>query len=245
MDATLRQKKIYEWSDTNKTVPKTSAPSMEKAMAVIENAIAQGDDAVCFAISESMSTSANIMRLAVNELQAGEKVYVIDSANLSTGTGQLVIEAAKLAQKGMGAKGIAEQIEKLKPKVRASFVVDTLTYLHRGGRCSGVAAMAGGVLKLHPRIAVVNGKMEAGKKYRGHMEKVIMDYVADMKNEFLKADAERVFITHSGCEQEIVDKVYDYLNKLGYFNHIFITTAGGVISSHCGRGTLGVLFISK
>lgn len=241
----ITPKKIYEWSDTNKTVPKTSAPSMEKAMAVIENAIAQGDDAVCFAISESMSTSANIMRLAVNELQAGEKVYVIDSANLSTGTGQLVIEAAKLAQKGMGAKGIAEQIEKLKPKVRASFVVDTLTYLHRGGRCSGVAAMAGGVLKLHPRIAVVNGKMEAGKKYRGHMEKVIMDYVADMKNEFLKADAERVFITHSGCEQEIVDKVYDYLNKLGYFNHIFITTAGGVISSHCGRGTLGVLFISK
>lgn len=87
----ITPEKIYEWSHTNKTVPKTSAPSMEKAMAVIENAIAQGDDAVCFAISESMSTSANIMRLAVNELQAGEKVYVIDSANLSTGTGHVEV----------------------------------------------------------------------------------------------------------------------------------------------------------
>lgn len=241
----ITPEKIYEWSDANKTVPKTSAPSMEKAMDVIENAIAQGDDAVCFAISESMSTSANVMRLAVNELQAGEKVYVIDSANLSAGTGQLVVEAAKLAKKGMGAKEIAERMEKLKPKVRASFVVDTLTYLHRGGRCGGVAAMAGGVLKLHPRIDVVNGKMEVGKKYRGRMEKVIMEYVVDMKDELLKADAEHIFITHSGCEQEIVDKVYDYLNRLGYFNHIFITTAGGVISSHCGRGTLGVLFTSK
>ncbi len=239
----ITPEKIFEWSDMNRTTPKTSAPSMERAVEMMKPVIARGDELICFSISESMSSSANIMRLAAMELGAGEKVHVIDSANLSTGIGLLVVEAAELAGKGLAAGEIVRKMEQLRPKVRASFVVDTLTYLHRGGRCSSVAALAGSVLKLHPRIAVIDGKMEAGKKYRGHMERVIMEYVTDMKDDLMKARADRVFITHSGCGQAVVDQVYKYIETLNHFKKIYVTTAGGVISSHCGRGTLGVLFI--
>ncbi len=140
---------------------------------------------------------------------------------------------------------IAEQILNMQEKVRASFVVDTLTYLHRGGRCSGVAAMAGGALKLHPYISVAEGKMQPGKKYRGKMQKVILDYVEDLKPDLLNAKADNLFITHSGCEEEILEMVQEELKQLQYFKNIYVTRAGGVISSHCGPGTLGVLFIQK
>lgn len=239
----ITPEKIFEWSDMNRTTPKTSAPSMERAVEIMKPVIARGDELICFSISESMSSSANVMRLAAIELGAEEKVHVIDSANLSTGIGLLVVEAAELAGKGLAVGEIVQKMEQLKPKVRASFVVDTLTYLYRGGRCSSVAALAGSVLKLHPRIAVIDGKMEAGKKYRGHMERVIMEYVADMKDDLMKARADRVFITHSGCGQAVVGQVYKYIETLNHFKKIYVTTAGGVISSHCGRGTLGVLFI--
>ncbi|MGN0481709.1 MAG: DegV family protein, partial [Lachnospiraceae bacterium] len=133
--------------------------------------------------------------------------------------------------------------EEFKTRVRASFVVDTLTYLYRGGRCSGLAAMAGGVLKLHPRIEVVNGVMGPGKKYRGKMSSVIMDYVKDMESQLRSARKDRVFITHSGCDGEIVMQVRSYLEGLNHFDEVLETRAGGVISSHCGPGTLGVLFV--
>lgn len=149
-----------------------------------------------------------------------------------------------MAGKGMSAADIEKNILELRPRVRASFVVDTLTYLHRGGRCSGLAAMAGGVLKLHPRIEVNNGKMNPGKKYRGRMKNVVLDYVKDMEEDLKKAKKDRVFITHSGCDKEIVDAVREYLKQLDIFDEIYETRAGGVISSHCGLGTLGVLFIA-
>ncbi len=115
----------------------------------------------------------------------------------------------------------------------------------RGGRCSSVAALAGGVLKLHPMIIVADGAMSASKKYRGKMNKVILDYVKDMEHSLKISDKERVFITHSGCDQETIDAVYALLSELKHFDEILITRAGGVISSHCGGGTLGVLYIEK
>jgi len=122
--------------------------------------------------------------------------------------------------------------------------VDTLTYRHRGGRCSSVAAMMGGALKLHPRIGVAEGKMSAGKKYRGRMDRVIRDYVADMEAELRTARKEHVFITHSGCDEDTIAAVYGMLERLHRFEEIHVTRAGGVVSSHCGPGTLGVLFIA-
>lgn len=235
---------IYEWSDENKTTPKTSALSIEDAIEGIRPYKEKDYDIIMFAISEDMSSSANVMRLAADVLDYSEHTYVIDSESLSTGIGLLILEAAVMAQKGMAAEEIVKQIEILKPYVRASFVVDTLKYLHRGGRCSSTAMLVGSALKLKPRILVKNGKMEADHRYRGKQSRVIMQYVEELKPEMLKAKKDRVFITHSGCDEEIIKLIKDYLKGLGYFKDIFVTRAGGVISSHCGPGTLGVLFIA-
>lgn len=236
---------IYEWADANKTTPKTSAPSIEEAAKVFKPFIELGDEIICFSVSKEMSASSNVMRLAAESLDAEDKVFVVDSANLSTGVGLLVIEAAVMASQGMKAADIVAKLEELKPLVRASFVVDTLTYLHRGGRCSAVAALAGGVLKLHPMIIVENGKMAVGKKYRGKINISIPAYAKELESALLNAKKERVFITHSGCDESIVNEVRTYLESLNYFDEILTTRAGAVISSHCGYGTLGVLFISK
>ena len=248
----ITPQQIYDWSDTHKTTPKTSAPSLAEAIELFRPYIEEKREIVCFSISGSMSTSGNVMRLAAEELEASDLVTVIDSANLSTGIGLLVIEAAIMAGKGQSAAEIIAAIEVLKPKVRASFVVDTLTYLYRGGRCNAVSAMAGGVLRLHPKIVVENGAMDASKKYRGKINSVIMSYVKDMEKDLKSARPERVFITHSGCDRTTVDAVRDtvnavrsYLESFGIFHEILETRAGGVVSSHCGPGTLGVLFIAK
>lgn len=243
-DGVITPDEIFAWSDDNKTTPKTSAPAITEAVELMKPYVEEGRELVCFSISESMSTSGNVMRLAAGELDADELVTVIDSANLSTGIGLLVIEAAIMADKGCSASEIKARMEELKPYVRASFVVDTLTYLYRGGRCSAVAAMAGSVLKLHPRIVVENGAMDAAKKYRGKLSSVIMSYTKDMEEQLKNARPDRVFITHSGCDRQIVDNVREYLESLGIFDEILETRAGGVISSHCGPGTLGVLFIA-
>lgn len=143
---TITPEEIFAWSDAHKTTPKTSAPGLEQALALIRSFVEEEREVICFSISDSMSTSGNVMRLAVEELHADGLVTVIDSENLSTGIGLLVVEAAQMAQEGKAAVEITERIYDLRPRVRASFVVDTLTYLHRGGRCSGVAALAGSVL---------------------------------------------------------------------------------------------------
>ena len=241
----ITPQQIYDWSDAHKTTPKTSAPSLAEAIELFRPYIEEKREIVCFSISSSMSTSGNVMRLAAEELEASDLVTVIDSANLSTGIGLLVIEAAIMAGKGQSAAEITAAIEVLKPKVRASFVVDTLTYLYRGGRCNAVSAMAGGVLRLHPKIVVENGAMDASKKYRGKINSVIMSYVKDMEEDLKSARPERVFITHSGCDRDTVNAVRSYLESFGIFHEILETRAGGVVSSHCGPGTLGVLFIAK
>lgn len=236
---------IYAWVDEHKETPKTSAPSMDRAVELFEPYVKKGDEIVCFSISGSMSASGNIMRMAAEQLDAEDSIHVIDSQNLSTGIGLLVVEAAAMAKAGRSAGEIVQRMELLIPKVRASFVVDTLVYLHRGGRCSGLAAMAGSALKLHPRIEVVDGAMRSGKKYRGSIDKAILAYVKDMEQEMKTADKTRVFITHSGCDAKIVEQVREYLKELGVFHEIWETRAGGVVSSHCGPGTLGVLFIAS
>ncbi|MBO5109220.1 MAG: DegV family protein [Clostridia bacterium] len=235
---------IYAWSNENNLPPKTSALGLEEAVTVFSKYLDEGMDIVCFAISQCMSTTINVMRMAIKELGAENRISVINSKNLSTGVGLQVIEAAIMAAEGKTKEEITAHIEEIRPRVRASFVVDTLTFLHRGGRCSSVAAFAGSALRLHPRIAVTDGKMAAGKKYMGNISRVIMSYAKEMEADLLKAKKDRVFITHSGCSDEIIENVRVYLEGLGYFDEILITRAGGVVSSHCGPNTLGVLFIA-
>ena len=236
---------IYQWSDTNKEAPKTSAISISDAMEIYEACAKTHDEIVCFSISGQMSTTVNVMRMAAEELELEDRIHIIDSANLSTGGGLLVIEAAIMAQEGKSASEIVDAIEVLKPQVRATFIVDTLTFLHRGGRCSGVAALAGGALKLHPKIVVENGAMKPDKKYRGKMNSAIMTYVKDLEEQIKNAKTDRVFLTYSGCDEELLQSIYDYVKELNIFKEIHIARAGGVISSHCGPGTFGLLFIEN
>ena len=234
---------IYEWSDKNNTTPKTSAVGFEDALHAIKPILDTEDEMIIFTISEKMSTTPNVFRMAAEEAEVEDRVSVVESANLSTGIGLLIIEAAIMAAEGMDRTSIVKKIEELKLRVRSSFVVDTLTYLHRGGRCSSVAALAGGMLKLHPKIVVEEGAMHATKKYRGKIDAVILDYAKEMEEDLKQTKKDRVFITHSGCNQETIDSVKEYLQNLSHFDEILITRAGGVISSHCGPGTLGVLYI--
>ena len=236
---------IYAWADANKTNPKTSAPAVPDAMAVLEEALSAYEDAVCFGLSEQFSASVKTMQLAVENLGVSDRVTVVDTQNLSTGGGLLVIEAAEMADRGITREEIVAEIRKLIPKVRSSFVVDTLMYLYRGGRCSGLSAMAGSALKLHPLISVAGGAMSAGKKYRGKINKVIPAYLEDTIPAILNARPARIFITQSEQDPEVLAAVKARLEGLNYFDEVLVTETGSVISCHCGPGTLGLLFISK
>ncbi len=236
---------IYEWADANKTTPKTSAPGIEAAVEFLRPAAEAGDEVCYLGISEQMSATCQVLRLAAEELEYTEHVCVVDSMNLSTGIGLQVLTVAELARSGCSLKELEERLKEYRERVRASFVVDTLTYLQRGGRCSAVTALMGNALKLKPRIAVADGKMGVSKKYRGNQKKTVIEYVKDMEQDLLRAEKARVFITHSGISREIVEEVKRYLESLQHFDVIYETRAGGVISSHCGPGTLGVLFVEE
>ena len=230
---------IFKWADKNKTTPKTAAVPFDLTEEKLSPFIENGDDIIFFGISSKMSTTCNVVRLAGEDYA---RLFVIDSENLSTGIGLQVIKAAEMAAEGIPAEEIVSEIESARSRVRASFVVDTLTFLARGGRCTAVAALMATALKLHPMIAVKDGAMGVGKKYRGKMSTALDSYVNDLKPSLMNAEKKRVFITHSGSSEETINAVKASIEALGYFEEILITRAGGVISSHCGPNTLGVLF---
>ena len=240
----LTPEEIFRWADEKKTTPKTAAVSFEYAEKLLAPCLEAGDDVIFLGISEEMSTTCNVTRLVGQDHPNG-RLFVVDSRNLSTGIGLQVLRAAELAEQGFSAEEIVSAVEQEREKVRASFVVDTLTYLARGGRCSGATALVATTLKLHPCIQVVEGKMIVGKKYHGSVEKALLRYEKDLEEELLRADPRRVFITHSGTAPEVVATIRKRLEELTYFQEIHETIAGGVISSHCGPGTLGILFYEK
>lgn len=235
---------IYAWADANKTTPKTAAVTMDRTEEILAPFMEAGEDIIFFGISSEMSTTCNVVRL-VGEEKEYDRLFVIDSRNLSTGIGLQIIRAAELALEGKCAEEIVEAINNARDKVKASFVVDTLTYLARGGRCTAATALLANTLKLHPEIVVAEGKMGVSKKYRGSLDSALVKYAKDLQDALLQSDDTCVFLTHSGCSQEVIDKIYIFLKELNYFKNIYITRAGGVISSHCGPGTLGILFYEK
>ena len=235
---------IYKWADENRTTPKTAAITYDKSMEILKPMMDAGDDIIFFGISGKMSSTCQVIRLIAAQ-ESYSRLFVIDSQNLSTGIGLQVIRAAELAAEGKTAEEIVENITEAQNRVRASFVVDTLTYLARGGRCTAVTALMATAFKIHPMIIVKDGSMGVSKKFRGKMDHVLKTYVDGLKNVLAKAEPSRVFITHSGCTEEIIGIVKAELEALDYFEEILITQAGGVISSHCGPNTLGVLFYVK
>lgn len=182
---------------------------------------------------------------AVLAAQGFANVYVVDSRNLSTGSGQLVYDAALMAKKGIPAEEICHNLEASIPKVDASFVIDRLDYLRRGGRCSGVEAIGATLLRIKPSIEVIDGKMKVGKKYRGSFDRCLEQYVKDKLSGRQDLDESRVFITHAMCSENTVAKVKEAVRRYADFEEIIETTAGCTISSHCGPNTLGILFKCK
>ncbi len=233
---------IYAHHDKTGELPKTTAANLSDCIDFFKQFTDEGKAIIHFTISSEMSSTYNNCRMAAEEF---ENVYVVDTKNLSTGGGLLVVAAAEMAAKGMDAKTVAEEVTKLVPCVDASFVIDNLEYLHKGGRCSAVAMLGANLLKLKPCIEVKNGSMGVGKKYRGRFADVLKTYVNERVGNGDGIDLDRVFVTHAGCDPEIVDAVVKQVKEAAPFKEVFLTRAGCTISSHCGADTLGVLFIRK
>ena len=233
---------IYAHHAKTGELPKTTASNVGECIDYFTALTKDGDAVIHFTSSSTMSSTYSNACLAAEEF---ENVYVIDSKNLSTGGGLLVVAAAEMANSGMEAPAIVEELEKLVPCVDASFVIDSLEYLHKGGRCSAVAMLGANLLKLKPCIEVKNGSMGVGKKYRGVYGRVLAEYVDERLQNLDDIDTSRVFVTHAGCDAEIVNAVVEQVKSKGVFKEVFLTRAGCTVSSHCGANTLGVLFIRK
>lgn len=236
---------IYDTYEKQRILPKTSAPNPKEYIDYFKQWTDKGYEVVHISLGSGISSSYQNASLAAEQLG---NVYPIDSGNLSTGMGLLVIEAAERIQKGMTAEQIFAEVNQLKANVHASFVIDTLTYLYEGGRCSALAAFSANLLNIKPCIEVdhTSGNMNVGKKYRGSLTRVFKRYTLDQLRKHqsnLKLD--RMFITHSGTSSENIDLVKKTIEDTVNVKEILVTRAGCTISSHCGPNTLGVLFMTN
>ena len=232
---------IFSYVKEKGILPKTAARSEEDFYEFFKKYVDEGYEVIHFNISSKFSASNEMANAAAKRLNG---VYVVDSYNLSTGTGLLAMYASDLIEKGLSAKEIYEAVLKRIPHVQASFMVDTMEYLRKGGRCSGVASFAASVLRIKPQILVKDGGMVVGKKYMGSFDKVILKYVADTLRVFDNPDYTRIFITHTYAAPETVQAVREEIQKLAPFKEIIETKAGCTVTSHCGKSTLGILYIN-
>ena len=234
---------IYRYVDRTGCLPKTSAVNIEDYRQVFRYWTSQGYEVVHFNISADFSSSYRNACLAA---EAVGSVRVVDSRNLSTGQGLVVLRAAELAREGRATEDICRICSEMTGRVEASFVIDSLEYLQKGGRCTALAAFGANLLKLKPCIEVIDGKMTPPKKYRGTFEKVIQHYVEDRLSGRDDIDKTRIFITHTRCDEALAAAVRDTINRVcPGFGEIIETTAGSTITSHCGPNTLGVLFVRR
>ena len=234
---------IYRFVEETGTLPKTCALNVTEYEEFFRSWTDQGYTLVHFCIGSGFSSTCQNACMAAEGM---DNVFVVDSKNLSAGQGLLVLRAAELQREGKSAKEIYEICTELTPYVEASFVLDDLEYLVKGGRCSGAAAFGANLLKLKPCIEVRSGIMEPAKKYRGKIRSVILDYVFDKLSGRDDLDKSRVFITHTRCDPEWVEAARDKVIELvPDFSEILDTTAGATVTTHCGPSTLGVLFIRK
>ena len=231
---------IYKHYEETGTLPKTSAVNLTDFEDFLNEHTADGSSVIFFTISSEMSSTCNNARLAS---EGRGDAFVVDTRNLSTGGGLLVIAACEMASAGMEAAAIVERCNELAPCVDASFIIDSLEFLYKGGRCSALAAFGANMLSLKPCIVVKDGKMGVGKKYRGKFGAVLPKYVSDRLGDASDVIKDHIFVTHAGCEQSVVDACVTEVRAIAPEAAIHVTRAGCTISSHCGRNTLGVLFI--
>lgn len=233
---------MYKRYRADGTLPKTAAPSLQQITEFFTPFLNEGYEIVHLDISSELSSTCNNARIVSGELDG---VYVVDSRMLSTGVGLLVIEGAECRDKGMSAAEIAEHLTALTEKVDTSFVLDTLEFMWKGGRCSGVAALGANLLKLKPALEMKDGKLGVYKKYRGSINSVYKQYITERLSG-RKVRPGHVFITESGeIEQSVIDELEALVRELIPVQEIHHTIAGCTVSSHCSPKTLGVLFINE
>ena len=234
---------LFQKVQASGKIGSTAAIHVEEYLSFFTHMKDTCETVIHFTISSEMSSCCQNARIAAAEVGG---VYVIDSRNLSTGIGLLVLRACELARQGMAAEVIVSYIENMAGRVDASFIPDSLEYLKMGGRCSSLAALGANLLRIKPCIQVRDGVMGVGKKYTGSQEKVLLKYVGDRLLHLEDVDLSRVFITHSGMDDPaLVDKVKDAVLSAAPFEEVLVTRAGCTISNHCGPNTLGVLFCRK
>lgn len=242
----ITPEELYQIFYKTKELPHTTAGSVGEYTDFFKQFIDQGCDVVHLSLGSKLSVTHQSSVLASQEFPG--RVFSIDTQNLSTGSGLLVIKACELRDQGLSAEEIYNQVNEMVPKAHASFVLDRLDFMHAGGRCSAIAMLGANLLSLKPSIEVHNddgGSMGVGKKYRGKYDKVLIQYMEDTLNKYDDIDTDRVFVTHAGANQEYVDGVVKALKAKNIFKEVLITRASCTISSHCGPNTLGVLFMTK
>jgi len=240
----ITPKDMFEYVDSGQGICKTSAVNVGEYLQVYEEEHPNCDAIIHFTISADMSSCYQNARIAAQEF---DNIYLIDSRNLSAGIGHLVLDAAQMATQSIPAEEICNELNRRIPLLDTSFVIDTLTYLHKGGRCSAVAALVSSVLKIKPSIIVSEGKMTVGKKYRGSLESVVRKHLQDKMSDKENIDKRRAIVTYTTTPQNrhIVDMVKAMLADEYSFKEVLEAEAGGTISCHCGPNALGLKFYKK
>lgn len=235
---------IYERVEKGSPLPSTAAIPPAVFKEVLQEYIDKDMDIVFSGIGSKLSTTYQNFLLAASEFPEG-RIYAVDSENLSTGTGLLVLKMCKLRDEGKSAKEIAEEVQKLTGKVSTKFVLNKLDYMKKGGRCSAIVALFGHLFHIHPILAMKEGKLLVSKKPRGPMKVAYNEMLDELKNDLPNVDLDHVMLTHSGMDQDGLNYLYDEMVKLVGKDCISITRAGCVVSSHCGPDTVGILYIKK
>ena len=224
------------------TLPKTSAPSVQEFLDFFSQYTEKGCEVVHLDISSELSNTYNAACMAAEELG---HVHVVDSRMLSTGVGLLAIEGAECRDRGMGAQEIAEHLRGLTGKVQTSFVLDTLQFMWKGGRCSAVSALGANLLSLKPGLEMKDGKLGVYKKYRGNIKNVYKQYVKE-RLQGRRVRPGHVFITESGeVDDAVLEEIFALVRETIPVQEIHHTLAGCTVSTHCGPKTLGILFIEE
>ncbi len=236
----ITQKDVFEHYRTTGKLCSTAAVNIDDFSKFYAEQLKDCDELVMITISSEFSSTFQNACIAAEDLP---NVHVVDSRNLSTGEGLVAVSAAKMAAKGMSADEIVNGLKEIIPKVDATFFVANIEYLHKGGRCSSIAALGANLLKLKPCIAVIDGKMKVIKKYRGSIEKTINDYVKDRLTD-ADVDEDLIFITHTTSPENTAHAAEE-IRKYKNFSEIAVTDAGCTVACHCGEDTLGILFIRK
>ncbi len=238
----ITRDQLYEDVKKFKSLPSTSAPGPQVFEEEFKKWLDQGYEVIYMGIGSTLSTALQSANIAKNNL-GSDKVHLVDTKNLSSASGLLAMKAAKLAKEGKEADEICKILEKDVPNVVAQFSVETLDYLHKGGRCSGTAKVIGHIFHVHPHLLVKDGKLIVYKKPRGTMKTAIDGQIQELKDALPNVQMDNIMITDSGATDEIRNYFVKEVSKLVDPKVIRTTPAGCVISSHCGFGTIGLLFI--